>query len=80
MLGEVAKDFVQLKLAKADGVLGVLLVGSSSVGYADSSSDIDLEVFVTKKSYNKMRRTCEAYESYRGTDVSWEWMMLQEIN
>jgi hypothetical protein len=79
LLGEVAKEFVQLKLAKADGVSGVLLVGSSSVGYADSSSDIDLEVFVTKKSYNKMRRTCEAYESYRGTDVSWEWMTLQEL-
>jgi predicted nucleotidyltransferase len=79
LLGEVAKEFVQLKLAKTDGVSGVLLVGSSSVGYADSSSDIDLEVFVTKKLYNKMRRTCEAYESYRRTDVSWEWMTLQEL-
>ena len=79
LLGEVAKEFVQLKLAKADGVSGVLLVGSSSLGYADSSSDIDLEVFVTKKLYNKMRRTCETYESYRRTDVSWEWMTLQEL-
>ena len=79
LLAEVAKEFVQLKLAKVDGVLGVLLAGSSSIGYADSSSDIDLEVFVTEKSYNKMRRTCEAYESYRGTDISWEWMTLQEL-
>jgi hypothetical protein len=79
LLGEVAKDFVELKLAKADGVLGVLLVGSSSVGYADTSSDIDLEVFVSKRSYDKMRRACEAYDSYRGTDVSWEWMTLQEL-
>lgn len=79
LLGEIAKDFVQLKLAKTDGVLGVLLVGSSSFGYADSSSDIDLEVFVTKESYSRMRRACEAYESYRGTNISWEWMTLQEL-
>jgi len=79
LLREVAKDFVQLKLAKADGVLGVLLVGSSSVGYADSSSDIDLEVFVAKESFSRMRRAYEACESYRGTDISWEWMTLQEL-
>jgi predicted nucleotidyltransferase len=79
LLGEIAKDFVQLKLAKADGVLGVLLVGSSSFGHADSSSDIDLEVFVTKESYSRMRRAYETYESYRGTNISWEWMTLQEL-
>jgi predicted nucleotidyltransferase len=72
LLSEVAKYFVPLKLARVYGVLGVLLVGSSSVGYADSSSDIDLEVFVTEQSYNKMRRTREAFESYRGTDISWK--------
>jgi predicted nucleotidyltransferase len=79
LLREVAKDFVQLNLARADGVLGVLLVGSSSVGYADSSSDIDLEVFVTKESFSRMRRAYGAYESFRGTDISWEWMTLQEL-
>jgi predicted nucleotidyltransferase len=79
LLREVAKDFVQLKLAKADGVLGVLLVGSSSVGYADRSSDIDLEVYVTKESFSRMKRTYGAYESFRGTDISWEWMTLQEL-
>ena len=79
MLREVAEDFVQLKLARADGVLGVLLVGSSSVGYADSSSDIDLEVFVTKESFSRMRRGYGAYESFRETDISWEWMTLQEL-
>lgn len=79
MLGEVAKDFVQLKLEKANGVLGVLLVGSSSVGYADSTSDIDLEVFVTKESFSRMRRAYEGYESYRGKNISWEWMTLQEL-
>lgn len=76
---KVARDFVQLKLAEADGVLGVLLVGSSSIGYVDSSSDIDLEVFVTKESYGRMRRNREAYESFQGTDVTWEWMTLQEL-
>lgn len=79
MLSEVAKDFVRLRLAKAEGVLGVLLVGSPSVGYADSHSDIDLEVFVTKESFTNMRRTYEAYEAYKGTDISWEWMTLQEL-
>jgi hypothetical protein len=79
LLSEVAKDFVRLKLARADGVSGVLLVGSQSVGYADSCSDIDLEVFVTKESFSRMRREREAYESYRGTDISWEWMTLQEL-
>jgi predicted nucleotidyltransferase len=76
---EVAENFVRLKLAKADGVVGALLVGSSSMGYADSSSDIDLEVFVTEKSYNKRRQTLEGYDSYRGLDISWEWMTLQEL-
>jgi predicted nucleotidyltransferase len=79
LLSEVAKDFVRLKLARADGVSGVLLVGSQSVGYAEGCSDIDLEVFVTKESFSKMRREREAYESYRGTDISWEWMTLQEL-
>jgi predicted nucleotidyltransferase len=79
LLSEVAKDFVQLKLARADGVLGVFLVGSSSVGYADSSSDIDLEVYVTKESFGRMGRAYGAYELFRGTDISWEWMTLQEL-
>jgi predicted nucleotidyltransferase len=76
---EVAEDFVRLKLAKAEGVVGALLVGSSSMGYADSSSDIDLEVFVTEKSYNKKRQTRGDYDSYQGLDISWRWMTLKEL-
>lgn len=76
---EVARDFVQLKLAGADGVVGALLVGSSSFGHADTSSDIDLEVFVAERSYNKRRKTHEEYESHRGFDISWEWMTLKEL-
>ena len=79
LLGKLARDFTRLRLAKADGVVGVLLVGSSSIGYADSSSDIDLEIFVTKESYNNRRKAYEAYESYRGTDISWEWMTVEEL-
>jgi predicted nucleotidyltransferase len=79
LLGEVAKDFTQFRLAKADGVIGVLLVGSSSIGYADGSSDIDLEVFVTKESYNNTRKAYGEYESYKGTDISWEWMTVEEL-
>lgn len=79
LLGEVAKDFAQLKLAKAEGVVGILLVGSGSIGYADNSSDIDLEVFVTQESYNDKRKTHEGYDSYRGIDVSWEWMTIEEL-
>jgi len=79
LLSEIARDFVRLRLAKADGVVGVLLVGSSSIGCADRSSDIDLEVFVTKESYSSVRRAFEGYESYRGKDVSWEWMTVEEL-
>lgn len=79
LLGEVAKDFVQLKLAKADGVVGIMLVGSSSIGYGDSSSDIDLEVFVTKESYDKRRKAYENSESYQGKDISWECMTVEEF-
>jgi hypothetical protein len=79
LLSELAKDFTQFRLAKADGVVGVLLVGSSSIGYADSSSDIDLEVFVSKESYNNIRKTYGDYESYQGTDISWEWMTIEEL-
>ena len=79
LLSEVARDFVRFRLAKADGVVGVLLVGSSSIGCADRSSDIDVEVFVTKESYNSVRRAFEGYESYRGKDVSWEWMTVEEL-
>jgi hypothetical protein len=78
-LCRLAKDFTQFRLAKADGAVGVLLVGSSSIGYADSSSDIDLEVFVTKESYNNNRKAYGDYESYRGTSISWEWMTLEEL-
>jgi hypothetical protein len=79
LLGEVARDFIRFRLAKVEGVVGVLLVGSSSFGYADSSSDIDLEVFVTKESYDNMRRAYGGYESFHGTDVSWEWMTVEEL-
>ncbi len=76
---KVAKDFARLRLEKAEGVVGILLVGSSSVGYADDSSDVDLEVFVTEESYDSERRTRGGYESYRGTDISYEWMTVEEL-
>ena len=76
---KVVKDFARLKLEKAEGVVGILLVGSSSVGYADDSSDIDLEVFVTEKSYDSERRTRGGYESFRETDISYEWMTVEEL-
>jgi hypothetical protein len=76
---KVAKDFARLRLEKAGGVVGILLVGSSSAGYADDSSDIDLEVFVTRESHNKVRKTHGGYETYRGTDISWEWMTVREL-
>lgn len=79
LLREAAEDFVRLKLAKADGVVGVILVGSSSIGYADKSSDIDLEVFVTKESYNRKIRVQENFEFYREKAVSWEWMTVEEL-
>jgi predicted nucleotidyltransferase len=79
LLSELAKDFARFRLVKADGVVGVLLVGSSSIGCADGSSDIDLEVFVTKESYNSMRKAYGGYDSYRGKDISWEWMTIEEL-
>jgi predicted nucleotidyltransferase len=55
MLYTIAKDFVKTKFEKADGVIGVLLVGSASLGYVDNLSDIDLEVVVTEKLYRRIR-------------------------
>jgi predicted nucleotidyltransferase len=79
LLYTVAEDFVNSRLAKIVGVVGVLLVGSAAFGCAGRSSDVDLEVFVTEELYQKVGTTVEGFESYRGTDVSWEWMTIEEL-
>jgi predicted nucleotidyltransferase len=69
---------VNSKLARIDGVKGVLLVGSASLGYADSGSDVDMEVLVTEEFYKKVGTAVEECESYKGVDISWEWMTFEE--
>lgn len=67
------------KLARIDSVKGVLLVGSASLGYADSGSDVDMEVLVTEEFYKKAGTAVEECESYKGVDISWEWMTFEEL-
>lgn len=79
MLSKIAKDFVETKFAKIDGVLGVVLVGSSSLGYIDDLSDIDLEVIATDELFRRVGGTHEGYEQYRGVSISWEWLTFKEF-
>jgi hypothetical protein len=79
MLETIAKDFARMKFGKLDGVIGVLLVGSASLGYVDNLSDVDLEVVVSEKLYRKVRKRPEVCEQHREINISWEWMMFQEF-
>lgn len=79
LLDSLAEDFVNSRLAKVEGVVGVLLVGSASFGCADSSSDVDLEVIATEELCQKVGTTVEGFEVYKGVDVSWEWMTFEEL-
>jgi hypothetical protein len=79
MLNAIAKDFVEAKFKKLDDVTGVLLMGSTPLGYADGLSDVDLEVVATNKLYNEVKACCEVSEQYRGISVSWEWMTFEEL-
>lgn len=78
MLSDAAKEFSRTKFEKLDGVLGVLMVGSASLDYADSLADIDLEVVATESVYGKTREICGSQE-YHGLDVCWEWVTLKEL-
>jgi hypothetical protein len=74
----IAKDFVKMKFEKTDGVIGVLLTGSASIGYTDALSDIDLEIISTEDLYRKAGETCGSEQS-NGVDVWWEWITLEEL-
>ncbi len=75
---DIAKDFVRSRFSGKDGVLGVLLVGSTSSGYNDSSSDVDLEVIATQDLCRKIGSTC-GHERYQDLDVWWECLTLDEL-
>jgi len=74
----IAKDFVKMKFEKTNGVMGVLLVGSASIGYMDVLSDIDLEVISTDDLYSKVGETCGS-EQFSGVDIWWEWVTLEKL-
>lgn len=78
MLSNVAKEFVGIKFEKMDGVLGVLLTGSASIGYIDSLADIDLEIVATEGLCRKLGGIRGSQE-YHGLDVSWKWVTLKEL-
>jgi hypothetical protein len=78
MLDSVAKDFVDIRFAKMNGVLGVLLIGSASLDYVDELSDVDLEVIVTRDLFCRVGEFCGS-EQYRGINVWWEWTTLNEL-
>jgi predicted nucleotidyltransferase len=62
-----------------DDVIGVLLVGSASIGYIDALSDVDMEVVVTEDLYRKMDGNYEGFERYREASISWEFMTFEEF-
>jgi hypothetical protein len=78
MLQTVVADFVKTIFAKTNGVIGVLLVGSASIGYTDVLSDIDLEIISTEDLYRKAGETCGS-EQFSGVDVWREWVTLNEL-
>lgn len=78
-LFEKSKEFVVQKFVKLDGVIGVLLVGSASLGYVDDLSDIDLEVIAKDNLYNRVKKALEDQEEYQGVSVTWEWMRFDEL-
>jgi len=79
MLQSVAREFVEAKFGNRSGVIGVLLVGSASFDCVDGVSDIDLEVVATHELYNKVGRIHEGFEKFRGVEITWEWMTLEEL-
>lgn len=78
MLPTIAKEFVNMKFEKTDGVVGVLLIGSASIGYVDALSDIDLKIVLTEDLCRKAGETCGS-EQFSGVDIWWEWMTLKEL-
>lgn len=79
MLQSVAREFVEAKFDNLSGVIGVLLVGSASFDCINGLSDIDLEVVATHELYSKVGRIYEGFEKFRGVEVTWEWMTLEEL-
>lgn len=79
MLDAIAKDFVEVRFKKMNGVIGILLMGSVSLGYTDDLSDVDLEVIASGKLYRKVGASCEGYEQYHGINISWEWMTFEDL-
>jgi len=78
MLSDVAKEFVRIKFEKMDGVLGVLLTGSASIGYIDRLADIDLEIVATESLCGETGGKCGSHE-YHGLNVWWQWVTLKEL-
>ena len=78
MLSNVAKELVGIKFEKMEGVLGVLLTGSASIGYTDSLADIDLEIVATESLCHKLGGI-RGSQQYHGLDVSWGWVTLKEL-
>jgi len=78
MLYTVAKNFVKEKFEKVNGVIGVLLIGSASLGYVDDLSDIDLKVLVTDDLCRKMGDVCGSAQ-YCEVNVWWEFVTLNEL-
>lgn len=75
MLHETTKDFVKEKFEGAQGIVGVLLTGSASLGYADNLSDVDLEIVASP---NFIPEVCGS-EKYQGIDMWWEYVTIEEL-
>lgn len=78
MLLDMAYEFVERKFKNKDGVTGVLLMGSASLGYQNGLSDIDLEVVASRELCNTTGDTCGS-EQYRGIDVFSRWITFEEL-
>ena len=78
MYREIAQDFVGSRFRGMEGLLGVLLVGSASLGYTDEFSDIDLELVASDELFRSVGEDCGS-EKHLGKDIWWEWMTLNEL-
>jgi len=78
MLQSVAEEFAKMRFEKMDGIIGVLLTGSTVTDYVDALSDIDLQIVACADLCNRVGGEC-GFERFRNVDVWLEWTTLEEL-
>ena len=82
MLLRIAYDFARLYVYDKPEILGVLLVGSSTIGICDELTDLDLLVFTDEQSVNRRKADGKGYnEEYHmeGVEICVDWQDIESI-